>query len=55
MGATVAAAFGIAIVQQMAAGYISHDYIEAYPYLILIFALVIRPSGLFGEVVRVRY
>lgn len=55
MGATVLAAFAIAIVQQMAAGYISADYVEAYPYLILLVALVLRPSGLFGEVVRVRY
>ena len=55
MGATVLAAFGIAIVQQMAAGYVSADYVEAYPYLILLIALVLRPSGLFGEVVRVRY
>lgn len=55
MGATVLAAFAIAIVQQMAAGYVSADYVEAYPYLILLIALVLRPSGLFGEVVGVRY
>jgi branched-chain amino acid transport system permease protein len=55
IGATVAAAFTVSVAQQLAAGYVSPDYVEAYPFLILLVALVIRPRGLFGEAIGVRY
>ena len=45
----------VAIVQQLLAGYVSPDYIEAYPYIILLVALILRPSGLIREATRVRY
>jgi branched-chain amino acid transport system permease protein len=55
VGGTVAAAVGISIVQQLLAGYVSPDYIEAYPYIILLVALILRPHGLIRETTRVRY
>lgn len=55
IGATVGAAFLVTIAQQMAAGYISPDYVAAYPYIILLVALVLRPRGLFGDTPGVRY
>ena len=55
VGGTVAAAFGIAIVQQMLGGYVSHSYTEAYPYMILLISLMIKPEGFVRGVTGVRY
>jgi branched-chain amino acid transport system permease protein len=61
VGPTVAAAMGIAIAQQMLAGYASfggfesHKFIEAYPFIILLVVLVIRPYGFVKESTSVRY
>ncbi len=55
IGATVAAALAVAVVQQLLAGYLTPDYIEAYPYIILLVALIFRPHGLVREATRVRY
>ena len=55
IGGTVAAAFAIAIVQQMLGGYVSHSYTEAYPYMILLVALMIKPEGFVRGVTGVRY
>jgi branched-chain amino acid transport system permease protein len=55
IGGTVAAAFAIAIVQQLLGGYVSHTFIEAYPYLILLGSLMIRPEGFVRGVTGVRY
>ena len=55
IGGTVAAAFVIAIVQQILGGYVSHSYIEAYPYIILLGSLMIRPEGFVRGVTGVRY
>jgi branched-chain amino acid transport system permease protein len=55
IGGTVAAAFGIAIVQQMLGGYVSHSYTEAYPYMILLVSLMIKPEGFVRGVTGVRY
>jgi branched-chain amino acid transport system permease protein len=55
VGGTVAAAFGIAIVQQMLGGYVSHSYTEAYPYMILLVSLMIKPEGFVRGVTGVRY
>jgi branched-subunit amino acid ABC-type transport system permease component len=51
----VIAALAVAIVQQLLAGYVSPDYIEAYPFMILLVALIFRPFGLIRETTRVRY
>ena len=55
IGGTVAAAFVIAIVQQILGGYVSHSYIEAYPYIILLGSLMIRPEGFVRGGTGVRY
>src|SRR4051794_26891729 len=55
IGGTVAAAFAISIVQQMLGGYVSHSYTEAYPYMILLVSLMIKPQGFVRGVTGVRY
>jgi len=55
VGGTVGAAFAIAIVQQLLGGYVSHSYTEAYPYMILLVALMIKPQGFVRGVTGVRY
>ena len=55
VGGTVGAAFGVAIVQVLLAGYVSHNYIEAYPYIILLGTLMVRPEGLTRGAASVRY
>jgi len=55
VGGTVIAALAVAITQQLLAGYVSPDYIEAYPFMILLVALIFRPYGLIRETTRVRY
>ena len=55
IGGTVIAAVAISIVQQLATGYISHNYAEAYPFLILLVALILKPEGLIRGTTSVRY
>jgi branched-subunit amino acid ABC-type transport system permease component len=55
IGGTTIAAIAVMIAQQMLAGYVSHAYLEAYPYIILLGALILKPEGLFKGAVSVRY
>jgi branched-chain amino acid transport system permease protein len=55
VGGTVAAAVVVGIVQQLLTGYVAPNLSEAYPYLILFVALVLKPEGLIRGSVRVRY
>ena len=55
IGGTVVAAIAISIATQMATGYISPNYSEAYPFLILLGALIIKPEGLIRGTTSVRY
>lgn len=51
----VVAALGIGIVTQLAGGYVSSSWNEAWPYIILLAILVVRPEGLVKASVGVRY
>ena len=51
----VLAALGIGILTQMAGGYILPSWNEAWPYIILLVVLVIKPEGLVKASVGVRY
>lgn len=55
IGGTVAAAVIVGIVQQLLTGYVAPNLSQAYPYLILLVALVLKPEGLIKGSVRVRY
>jgi branched-chain amino acid transport system permease protein len=55
IGGTVIAAIAVGIVQQLLTGYVAPNLSEAYPYIILLVALIIKPEGLIRESVRVRY
>jgi branched-chain amino acid transport system permease protein len=55
LGGVVLAALGVAVVTALASGYISANYGSAYPYIILLLALMIRPQGLIRSVSGARY
>jgi branched-chain amino acid transport system permease protein len=55
IGGTVVAALAIAIADQMLTGYVSPSYTEAYPYIILLVALIVKPEGLIRGTTSVRY
>lgn len=55
IGGTVAAAVVVGIAQQLLTGYVAPNLAQAYPYLILVVALVLKPEGLIKGSVRVRY
>jgi len=49
------AAFIIGLAQQLLSGYVSAAYSEAYPYIIMLVILLIRPTGLARGAVEERY
>jgi branched-chain amino acid transport system permease protein len=55
LGGVVAAAIGVAVAASLAAGYVSANYVSAYPYIILLLALILRPQGLIRSVSGARY
>lgn len=55
LGGVAFAAVFVSLVQALAAGYIAPNYVDAYPYLILVVVLIVRPSGLRKMVTDVRY
>jgi branched-chain amino acid transport system permease protein len=55
LGGVAFASMFVAITQQLATGYISPNYADAYPYLILVLVLIVRPQGLVRMVSGVRY
>lgn len=55
IGGTVTAAVAVGIAQQLLTGYVDANLVQAYPYLILVVALILKPEGLIKGSVRVRY
>lgn len=55
VGGAVAAAVVVGVAQQLLAGYAAPNLNEAYPFMILLVALVFRPEGLVKATVGVRY
>ena len=55
VGGAMGAAILVGVVQQLLGGYVSPNWIQAYPYIILLVALAIRPEGLVKATVGVRY
>ena len=55
INAAVAAAFGVALAQQYLSGYLSPNYVEAYPFIILLVMLIIKPHGVVRGLAGVRY
>jgi branched-chain amino acid transport system permease protein len=55
LGGVALAALGVAVAAALAAGYISANYVNAYPYIILLIALIVRPQGLIRSVSGARY
>lgn len=53
-GAAFAAVF-VAVIQALATAYVNPNYGDAYPFLILVIVLAIRPQGLVRMVTGVRY
>ncbi|MFE2432763.1 branched-chain amino acid ABC transporter permease [Streptomyces sp. NPDC059373] len=55
LGGTAGAALFIAVAQALLGGYLSPDLTDAYPFLILVAVLAVRPQGLVRMVSGVRY
>lgn len=55
LGGALLAALFIGVLTQMLTGYVSESWNSAYPYLIIIGVLMLRPEGLFKGSVGVRY
>jgi branched-chain amino acid transport system permease protein len=55
VGGAMGAAIGVGVVQQLLGGYVSPNWNEAYPYIILLVVLVFKPEGLVKATVGVRY
>jgi branched-chain amino acid transport system permease protein len=54
-GGAVAAAIGIGVLTQLAGGYVSSSWNSAWPYIILLGILVVKPEGVVKATVGVRY
>jgi branched-chain amino acid transport system permease protein len=55
LGGVAVAALGVAVAAALASGYISANYSSAYPYIILLLALILRPQGVIRSVSGARY
>lgn len=55
LGGVAFAALFVAVFQALATAYIAPNYSDAYPFLILVLVLAIRPQGLVRMVTGVRY
>src|SRR5690606_6505509 len=49
IGGVVEGALAIGLVQQLGGGYISPDYAEAYPFVLMLLVISLRPQGAFGS------
>lgn len=49
IGGVVVGAVAIGMVQQLGGGYLSPDYAEIYPFLLMLAVIALRPQGLFGS------
>ena len=54
LGGVVVAALAIGLVRQWGGGYVSPDYAEVYPFVLMLAVIALRPEGLFGGEARVR-
>lgn len=55
LGGVAFAAIFVALFQSLATGYVSPDFSDAYPFLVLVLVLAIRPQGLVKVVRGVRF
>jgi branched-chain amino acid transport system permease protein len=55
LGGVAFAAIFVAVVQALATAYLSPDFSDAYPFLILVLVLAVRPQGLVRTVTGVRF
>lgn len=49
LGGVVVGALAIGLVQQLGAGYLSPDYADIYPFVLMLAVIAVRPQGLFGS------
>jgi len=49
IGGVVVGALAIGLVQQLGGGYISPDYAEVYPFVLMLLVIALRPQGVFGS------
>lgn len=49
IGGVVIGALAIGLVQQLGGGYLSHEYADIYPFVLMLAIIAIRPKGLFGS------
>jgi branched-chain amino acid transport system permease protein len=49
IGGVVVGAVAIGLVQQLGGGYLSPDYAEIYPFVLMLAVIALRPQGLFGS------
>lgn len=49
IGGVVVGAVAIGLVQQLGGGYLSPDYAEIYPFVLMLAVIALRPQGLFGN------
>lgn len=54
IGGVVIGAVGIGLVEQLGGGYLSPDYAEIYPFVLMLLVIALRPQGLFGSETRAR-
>lgn len=49
LGGVVVGALAIGLVQQLGAGYMSPEYADIYPFVLMLAVIAVRPQGLFGS------
>ena len=49
IGGLVVGALAIGLVQQLGGGYLSPDYAEVYPFVLMLLVIALRPQGVFGS------
>jgi branched-chain amino acid transport system permease protein len=54
IGGVVVGALAIGLVQQLGGGYLSPDYAEVYPFVLMLLVIALRPQGVLGSEVRAR-
>jgi branched-chain amino acid transport system permease protein len=54
LGGMMVGALVIGLTEQLFGGYVLPSYREAYPYLVMLAIIMVRPAGLFGEEVGSR-
>jgi len=49
LGGVAIGALALGLVQQLGAGYLSPDYAEIYPFVLMLAVIAVRPQGLLGS------